>query len=101
LAQHSHLLVVGAEDPRLTCDELHALMLHLQQRAEGSDATVVQRYGFRDRADFFNRYQRLSALLVREIPLQASEPVILWDNPQTKYPLPAKIRTALIRSHTV
>jgi hypothetical protein len=101
LAQHSNLLVVGAEDPPLTYDELRALMLRLQQRAEGSDATVVQRYGFRDRADFFNRYQRLSALLVRGTPLQAGDAVILWNNPQAKYPLPAKVRTALTRSHTL
>jgi hypothetical protein len=101
LTQSSNLLIVGAEDPHLTHDELRALMLRLQQRVEANEASVVQRYGFRDRADFFNRYQRLSALLVREIPLQASEPVILWDNPQAKYPLPAKVRTALIRSHTL
>jgi hypothetical protein len=101
LAQHSNLLVVGAEDPHLTYDELRALMLRLQQRAEGSDASMVQRYGFRDRADFFNHYQRLSALLVRGTPLQAGDAVILWNNPQAKYPLPAKVRTALTRSHTL
>jgi hypothetical protein len=40
-------------------------MLHLQQRAERNDATVLQRQRFRDRADFFHHYQRLSELLVR------------------------------------
>jgi hypothetical protein len=101
LAQHGNLLLVGAEDPQLTSDELRASMLRLQKRAEGNDANVVQRYGFRDRANFFNRYQRLSAILVREIPLKTGTPAILWDNPQAKYPLPAKVRTALIRSHTL
>jgi hypothetical protein len=76
-------------------------MLRLQKRAEGNDANVVQRYGFRDRADFFNRYQRLSALLVRGTLLQIGGSVILWDNPQARYPLPARVRTALIRSHTL
>jgi hypothetical protein len=101
LSQRSNLLLVGAEGPHLTSDELRALMLRLQQRSEGNDASVVQRYGFRDRADFFTRYQRLSAILVRGIPLQAGDAVILWDNPQAKYPLPAKVRTALTRSHTL
>jgi hypothetical protein len=74
-------------------------MLRLQKRAEGNDANVVQRYGFRDRADFFNRYQRLSGILVRAIPLQ--DPAILWNNSQAKYPLPAKVLTAVTRSHTL
>lgn len=102
LAQRSNLLVVGAEAPLLTHGELHATMLRVQQRAEANDSTLVQRYGFRDRADFFQHYQRLSAILVRGgTPLQAGEPVVLWENPQAKYPLPAKVRTALSRSHTL
>jgi hypothetical protein len=100
LPQRGNLLLVGVEALHLTQHDLNAAMLRLQQRAEGNDSTVVQRYGFRDRADFFRHYGRLSALLVREIPLQASEPVVMWDNPQAKYPLPAKVRTALVRSHT-
>lgn len=102
LAQRSNLLLVGVEAPLLTHAELHATMLRVQQRAEANDSTLVQRYGFRDRADFFQHYQRLSAILVRGgTPLQAGEPVVLWLNPQAKYPLSAKVRTALSRSHTV
>jgi hypothetical protein len=101
LIQRSNLLVVGAEDLHLTSDELRACMLRLQKRAEANDASVVQRYGFRDRADFFNRYHRLSAILVRRIPLQAGDSVIFWENPQAKYPLSTKVRTALTRSHTL
>ena len=101
LAQRSNLLVVGVEDLRLTHGDLNAAMLRIQQRAEGNDPAVVQRHGFRDRADFFNHYQRLSALLVRGIPLQSGEPVTLWENPQTRYPLASRVRTALSRSHTL
>lgn len=99
LPQRGNLLLVGIEAPQLTHGELSAAMLRLQQRAEGNDPTVVQPRGFRDRADFFRHYQRLSALLVREIPLQAGKPVALWDNPQAKYPFPGKVRTSLTRSH--
>ena len=102
LAQRSNLLLVGVEAPHLTHRDLHATMLSVQQRAEGNDSTVVHRYGFRDRADFFHHYQRLSALLVRGgTPLQAGEPVVVWVNPQAKYPLPARVRTVLSRSHTL
>jgi hypothetical protein len=102
LLQRSNLLLVGMEAPQLTHRDIHAAMLRVQQRAEGNDSTVIHRYGFRDRADFFHHYQRLSALLVRGgTPLQAGEPVVIWDNPQAKYPLPAKVRTVLSRSHTL
>jgi len=101
LPQRGNIFLVGVEAPGLTQDTLRAAMLHLQQRAERNDATVVQRQGFRDRADFFHHYQRLSELLVRGPHLQAGEPVIGWVNPQAKYPLPGKVRTVLYRSHRI
>lgn len=101
LPQRSNLLIVGVEAPQLTLADVHAAMLRLQQRAEGNDASVVQRHGFRDRADFFQHYQRLSALLMRGTPLQVGEPVVIWDNPQAKHRLPARVRTMLFRSHTL
>jgi hypothetical protein len=101
LPQRSNLLLVGVDAPHVTHPDIHAAMLRIQQRAEGNDSTVTHRHGFRDRADFFHHYQRLSALLVRGTPLHAGKPVIVWDNPQAKYPLPAKVRTVLSRSHTL
>ena len=98
--QRSNVLLVGLETQSITPDGLHATMLQLQQRAERADASFMQRYGFRDRADFFQHYQRLSELLVRGSQLQAGEPVIGWVNPQAKHPLPSKVRTALYRSHS-
>ena len=96
--QRSNILLVGIEASNFIQGDLRAAMLHLQQRAERSDATFVQRYGFRDRADFFQHYLRLSELLVRGPRLEAGEPVIGWVNPQAKYPLPSRVRTALYRS---
>ena len=101
MPQRSNLLIVGVESPQLTQADVHAAMLRIQQRAEGNDASMVQRHGFRDRANFFQHYQRLSALLMRGTPLQAGEPVVIWDNPQAKHPLPARVRTVLSRSHTL
>ena len=98
--QRSNVLLVGVEAQSLAPDNLRAAMLQLQQRAERADASFMQRYGFRDRADFFQHYQRLSELLVRGSQLQAGEPVIGWVNPQAKHPLPGKVRTALYRSQS-
>jgi hypothetical protein len=99
--QRSNVLLVQVEGVRLTSDTLRAAMTHLQRRAERNDAAYLQRHRFRDRANFFNHYQRLSELLVRGPELQAGEPVIGWVNPQAKYPLPNKVRTALYRSHSI
>ena len=100
LPQRSNVLVVGVEAPGLAGADVHAALLRLQQRAESNDPAIVQRQGFRDRAEFFRHYYRLSALLLRGASLSAAEPAILWLNPQARIPLPARVCTALTRSHT-
>jgi len=96
--KQGNVLLVGVETLTLTPDALRAAMLQLQQRVERADAGFVQRYGFRDRADFFQHFGRLSELLVRGSELKSGEPVIGWINPRAKRPLPGKVRTALHRS---
>lgn len=98
LPQCTNVLLVGAESLFVTQDTLRAALLNLQQRAERNDATIVQRNGFRDRAHFFQHYQRLSEVLVRWPHRKMDEPMIGWVNPQAKYPLPGKVRTVLYRS---
>lgn len=100
LSQRGNVLIVGVDGLHLTQSDLHAVMLRIQQRAERNDAAFWQRYGFRDRADFFRHYQRLSEILVRESQLRAEDPLVVWPNPQAKHPLPNKVRTALYHSHT-
>lgn len=100
LRQHSNVLVVGLDAPCSTQD-LHTIMLGVQHRAERNDPTLVERNRFRDRADFFSHYGRLSEVLIRGPHLQEDKPVIGWVNPQAQRPLPTKVRTALLRSHTV
>ena len=100
LHQHSNVLIVGVPFLYLTPAELQTAMLRLQQRAQRNDPAFWQRYRLRDRADFFNRYQRLSEIIVRGPQVQASD-VIVWVNAQGKYPLPSKVRTALYRSHSI
>jgi hypothetical protein len=100
LPKFGHILIIGVDGLYMTQSDLQALMLRLQQRAERSDSTFWQRYGFRDRTSFFQNYQRLSEVIVRGSKWQADASVITWINPQARYPLPGKVRTALYRSHT-
>jgi hypothetical protein len=99
LSQRANVLVVGMDASPLTQRELQALMLRIQQRAERSGSAFWQRYGFRERADFFQGYQRLSEILLRSSGLQANEPAVVWVNPQARHPLPIRVRTALHRTH--
>jgi hypothetical protein len=100
LPQRSNVLIVGAETLHLTSSDLQIVMLRIQQRAEQNNAGFWQRYGFRDRADFFRYYQRVSEILVRGSQLRGTAPAV-WTNPQAKHPLPSKVRTAFHRSQMV
>ena len=99
LPKRPNILIIGVDSLILTQADLQSIMLRIQQRAERSDSTFWQRYGFRERADFFQGYQRLSEILVRPSTSQTSEPAVVWVNPQARQPLPSKVRTALHRSH--
>lgn len=99
LTQQSNILVVGVETVQLTASDLRAMMIQVQQRVERNDFTFLQRHRFRDRADFFHHYQRLSEVLVSGPDLHTAESTIVWINPQAKHPLPGKVRTALYRTH--
>lgn len=99
--QCANLLLVGSETKLPTGDELRNLILQAKQHIERSEAQFVQRQGFTSRSELIKHYQRLSAVLIREIPLQAHAPVAIWVNPEAKYPLPAKVLTALVRSHSL
>ncbi|MEP6895964.1 MAG: hypothetical protein ABI986_10190 [Chloroflexota bacterium] len=99
LTQRSNILLVGVEAPYPTQSDIQAALLRVQQRVERNDSMFLQQHGFRDRADFFQYFQRLSEILIRDSRLQASESVVIWVNPQAKYPLPGKVRTVLYRSH--
>jgi len=100
LPQQSNVLVVGVEALEITNDSLQSAMLHIQQRAERYDEAFELRYRFRNRADFFRHYQRLSEVVVRGPEISAAEPIVVWVNPQAKHPLPGKVRTAVYHSHT-
>lgn len=100
LPQQQNILVVGCADPQFSEENVRAALAQLVRRVEqnDNDAPLLQRYGLRDRADFFHHYQRLNEVLVRRLDPMPAEPLITWVNPQAKSPLPSKVRSALYRS---
>lgn len=100
LPQRSNILIVGVDALHLMPSDLRIAMLSTQQRAERNDLPFLQRHGFRDRADFFRHYQRLSEVLVRQPESEVARSILTWTNPQAKHPLPSKVRTIVYRSHT-
>lgn len=97
LPNHSNALLIGADGLALTAGDIHAAMLHIQQRAEANDEPFLRRHRFRDRPDFFRHYQRLGDVFVRGSGGQLSS----WVSPQAQRPLPAKVRAILQRSLAV
>ncbi|MCA9836675.1 MAG: hypothetical protein KC422_07165 [Trueperaceae bacterium] len=96
-AGSSNLLIIGIESDTRQPD-LPGAMLQIQQRAEKNDPSLVTRYGFQNRKQFFQHYQRLSALVLRPLNQPVGSAPLFWDNPQTRFPLTSKIRTAVLRS---
>jgi hypothetical protein len=91
-----NLLVIVADDQRIGELEVGKVMNQLKQRAEQKDSELFRRHNFRGTADFFNYYQRLSGVLLRNPGNDESgKSPILWLNNQTKHPLPAPICTIL------
>ena len=101
ISQHSNILLVGVDSLHLSQGDLQAAMLRIQQRVERGDSSFWQRYRFRDRADFFSHYQRLSEVLVRGLQQQADGSAVAWINPQARHPLPGRVRTVFHRSQAV
>jgi hypothetical protein len=98
--QRSNILLIAIEATHLTPGDIRNAMFSIQQRAERNDSTFLQGHGFRDRADFFRHYQRLSEVLVRGLHFEEAKSMVTWINPQAKHPLPSRVRTVLYRSHT-
>lgn len=101
LARGSNILLIGVDALPITENDIRSAMLRTQQRVERNDEVFFQRYRFRDRAEFFNHYQRLSEILVRRTDIQGAASLVAWVNPQARYALPARVRTVLYRSQSM
>jgi hypothetical protein len=96
-AKHSNILVVGHETLDLNEATIRGAMVRLQQRVERDEFRTIQRYGYRDRADFFRSFRRLSEVVLHGMKQQGEGRLVGWINPQANERLAAKVRTALYR----
>ncbi len=97
----ANVIIVGIAAENLPHAQPQATLRTLQLRAERNDADVIQRHGCKDRAEFFARYRRLSAVMLRAAPVRGAAGCEYCENPLSAHPLPSRVRTALIRSHTL
>jgi hypothetical protein len=85
------LAVVSDQFPE---PDLNAAMQQLKLSAEKRDPSLYARYGYQTPADFFKGYERLSGILWHQ---SEAGPVVFWNNPQARHPLPPKVRNLLVR----
>ena len=101
LPKHSNILIIGIDKINFTSVELAECLIRFQRRIEQEDRVFLNKYGFRDRSEFFQQHQRLSEIVIRESIPNTKPGAVAWINPQARQPLPSKARTALYRSHAV
>jgi hypothetical protein len=91
-----NVLLVWVSDGVVQEAELRQLLAGLKQKVEQRDAGVLARYGVQSPAEFMRNYQRLSLVVVRNLPAESgTTAACLWTNPDAKYPLPEKLRNLL------
>ena len=93
LVNSINMLVIVTEVDRLDNLDLTQIMGQLKQRAEQHEPRILGRHGFRDPADFFKHYLRLSVVAVR--PMQPDRGTVVWVNTEARHPLPNAVRTIL------
>lgn len=93
----ANVLVVVADGVAADEDDLKAALSMLRLRAEQSDDHVLKRGGFRGPPDFFQHYQRLSAVALRRTYPRGSYAVGLWTNSQARHALIASVQRCLGR----
>jgi hypothetical protein len=94
----ANVLVVMMDGPQLAPADLPEALAQLRLRAEQSDERALQRGGFRGPPDFFQHYQRLSAVAVRRTAEAGpSAPLALWNNNQARHALLATVQRCLGR----
>lgn len=93
--QTTNVLVIGIAGAVLRDLDVNATLRGLQVRVERGESALLARYGFRDPAEFFKQYRRLSALVTRPWPPHDRMPA-LWINGQATHPIPQKVRAVLL-----
>jgi hypothetical protein len=94
----ANVLVVAAEVIPVSDLELGKAMRQMKIMAERNHAQLLERNHFRSPADFFKKYLRMSALILRQTGRKSpGQTALLWKNPQARHPIPDKIWSILQR----
>lgn len=95
-SEMGNFLMMGSESAQVSRIDLDETMRHFKRRAQEKDETLINRSGLGNSSTLFKHFQRLSGILLRSMPDSVpSLPPIIWTNPETRYPLPSPILTAL------
>lgn len=88
--------VVAIGVPALANDEagFAAAMAGIRRSVEQRDTILLARLGFDNTPAFIKAVERLSAVIVCDA-VSETPAAFLWQNPQAKLPLPAKVITAV------
>jgi hypothetical protein len=93
-----NVLVIVADDLVVEGVDLAQEMQRLKTLAERGEGMALSWHRFRDTAEFFRYYMRLSGVVLRGTWEDgAGRPLVLWGNPQAKHPVPSNLRTILGR----
>jgi hypothetical protein len=93
-----NILWVWGESRAMRELEMGQVMLDLKRRAEQRDADLFARYRLGKPADFIRYYQRLSAIVLQRLHEPGPDRFpLLWQNKDSKHPLPSKV-AKLLRS---
>jgi len=87
------LAIVGSG--QVLTPSLAAVMQGLKLLAEKRDPSLYRRQGYQTPGDFFKGYERLSGILWRQ---DQGSPVILWNNPQARHPLPPRVQNLIAKT---
>lgn len=94
----NNVLLIGAGLDEAVADHLPDALNRLLRRVERGESAVLARYGFASRSVFFAHFQRLTQIVIRDPEDVTAEFFASWANPQARQSLPARARTALLRS---
>lgn len=92
-----NVVLVGIEGPLPDAGDVATAFTELAREAETAAAEHFTRFGLRDRREFFQRYERLAAVVVASLTPSAG-PVVTWFNPRARRQVEKRGLAALLRA---
>lgn len=95
-----NVVLVGVEGAAPAQEELSAVMVAAVRAAEAADQAYFARLGLRDRKQFFQRYDRLAAVMLRDKVAGGGTGggLVSWFNPRARRRVESRGLAALLRA---